>query len=58
MSISAFMRGICIGMVAGVALDMAASAYSPRRKTTVGKAMQRVGNAVDSALDDVSDRLH
>lgn len=47
---------MAIGMVAGVALDMVAPAISGR-KTTVGKAMQKVGNAVDTAIDDVSDRL-
>lgn len=56
MKATAFIRGMAIGMVAGVALDMVAPAIG-RRKTTVGRAMQKVGNAVDSAIDDVSDRL-
>ncbi|MBQ6974243.1 MAG: hypothetical protein IJQ17_05400 [Oscillospiraceae bacterium] len=56
MKATAFIRGMAIGMVAGVALDMVAPAIGGR-KTTVGKAMQKVGNAVDTAIDDVSDRL-
>lgn len=56
MKATAFIRGMAIGMVAGVALDMVAPTFG-RRKTTVGKAMQKVGNAVDTAIDDVSIRL-
>ena len=58
MSLSGFCRGLFIGMAAGVAVDMVAGTTQKRRKTTVGKAMQRMGNAMDSALDDISDRLH
>ena len=58
MNLSAFVRGMCVGMIAGAAVDMMASSSKNQRKTTVGKAMQRVGNSMDSALDDISDRLH
>ena len=58
MKLSAFCRGLLIGAAAGIAIDMMGCAAQDRRKTTVGKAMQRMGNAMDSALDDISDRLH
>lgn len=58
MKISAFCRGLLIGAAAGITIDMMGYATQSRRKTTVGKAMQRMGNAMDSALDDISDRLH
>lgn len=58
MKISAFCRGLLIGAAVGIAIDMMGCATQTRRKTTVGKAMQRMGNAMDSALDDISDRLH
>ena len=58
MNMPAFFRGLIVGMVAGAAVDMMASGTQKYRKTTVGKAMQRMGNAMDSALDDISDRLH
>ena len=58
MKISAFCRGLLIGAAAGVTIDMMGYATQRRRKTTVGKAMQRMGNAMDSALDDISDRMH
>ena len=58
MKIPAFCRGLLIGAAAGVAIDMMSCATQNRRKTTVGKAMQRMGNAMDSALDDISEHLH
>lgn len=58
MNIPVFFRGLVIGMVAGAAVDMMACSTQKRRKTAVGKAMQRVGNAMDTALDDISDCLH
>ena len=41
MNLTAFLRGVCVGMVAGAAVDMAARPYPKPRKTVVGKAMQR-----------------
>ena len=49
---------VCVGMVAGAAADMAAHPYPKTRKTAVGKAMQRMGNALDSALVTVTSMLH
>ena len=53
MNMTAFLRGVCVGMVAG-----AAHPYPKPRKTVVGKAMQRVGNTLDSALVTVTSMLH
>ena len=58
MNMTAFLRGVCVGMVAGAAADMAAHPYPKARKTAVGKAMQRVGNTLDSALVTVTSMLH
>ena len=57
MNMTAFLRGVCVGMVAGAAADMAAHPYPKARKTAVGKAMQRMGNALDSALVTVTSML-
>ena len=58
MNLTAFLRGVCVGMVAGAVVDMAAHPYPKSRKTAVGKAMQRVGNTLDSALVTVTSMLH
>ena len=58
MNMTAFLRGVCVGMVAGAAADMAAHPYPKVRKTAVGKAMQRMGNALDSALVTVTSMRH
>ena len=58
MKISAFCRGLLIGAAAGIAIDMMGCATQNRRKTSVGKAMQRLGNAMDTALDDITDHLN
>ncbi len=58
MNMTAFLRGVCVGMVAGAAADMAAHPYPKARKTAVGKAMRRMGNALDSALVTVTSMLH
>ena len=54
MKITSFAWGLGVGMVAGVVVDMVAYPWPKARKTTVGKAMQRVGNAVDAVVDDVN----
>ena len=58
MNMTAFLRGVCVGMVAGAMMDMAAHPGPKVRKTAVGKAMQRMGNALDSALVTVTSMLH
>ncbi|MBQ0037299.1 MAG: hypothetical protein KBS74_01360 [Clostridiales bacterium] len=54
MNTTTFVRGVCIGMVAGAVVDMIVNPRPQARKTTVGKAMQRMGNAMDSAMDTVT----
>ena len=54
MKLGSFTWGLGVGMLAGVVVDMVASPWPRTRKTTVGKAMQRMGNAVDSAVDGVN----
>jgi len=54
MKLGSFTWGLGVGMLAGVVVDMVASPWPKTRKTTVGKAMQRMGNAVDSAVDGVN----
>ena len=58
MSMTAFLRGVCVGMVAGAMMDMAAHPGPKVRKTAVGKAMQRLGNAMDSAWVSVTSKMH
>ena len=58
MNIPTLIRGLAVGVVAGAAIDMMACSTQKHRKTTVGKALQRMGNAMDTALDGISDRLH
>ena len=57
MKLGSFTWGLGVGMLAGVVVDMVASPWPRTRKTTVGKAMQRMGNAVDSAVDGVSNMM-
>jgi len=49
--------GMGLGLVAGAIVGAAMLSRPEARKTTVGKAMQRVGNAVDSAVESVSDMM-
>lgn len=57
MSMSAFFRGMCIGLVAGAAIDMLACGDMKSKKKCVCKAMHRVGHAMDCALDDMKSML-
>lgn len=52
-----FLYGLCAGMVTGALLEIIVLPRPRCRKTAVGKAMQRVGNAMDQALESVSDKL-
>lgn len=58
MKIPAFVGGMCVGMVAGAMMDMAAHPGPKVRKTAVDKAMQRLGNAMDSAWVSVASKMH
>ena len=50
--VSTFVTGVCVGMVAGALVEVMVIPRPKTRKTAVGKAMQRMGNAVDSAHGD------
>ena len=54
MNTTTFVRGVCVGMVTGAVVDMIVHPKANSRKTTVGKAMQRMGNAMDSAMDSIN----
>ena len=53
LKLSSFAWGLGVGMVAGVMLDMVTAPRPQKRKTAVGKALQRVGNAMDQTISDV-----
>ena len=55
MKIAAFVSGLCIGRVAGATVDRLSSDRTARR--AVSKTMERMGKAMDSALDDVKSCL-
>ncbi len=58
MNLSTFTKGVCVGMVAGVMLDMATTPRPKTRKTSIGKIMQNVGNAMDRTLTDMRHIMH
>ena len=57
MQITTFWRGVGVGMVTGVVVGVMMPPHPKARKTAVGKAMQRMGYAMDSAIDTVSDMM-
>ena len=57
MTMSGFLRGMAIGVVAGVAVDMVANSKA-MRKTGLGKTMQSVGCAMDDMICDVKHAIH
>ncbi len=48
-----FWLGMGAGMMAGAALGMVASANRDPMKTQVGKSIQKLGLAVDHAVDNI-----
>lgn len=52
MTMTGFLKGMAIGMVAGAAVDMAANSKALRR-TDWGKAMQSAGAAIDDVICSV-----
>ncbi len=56
--VSTFVTGVCVGMVAGALVEVMVIPRPKTRKTAVGKAMQRMGNAVDSALDTGAEKMN
>ena len=53
MTMCGFLKGMAVGMVAGIAADMAINSKA-MRKTEIGKAMHKVGSAMDDMICDVS----
>jgi hypothetical protein len=53
----AFLRGVGVGLVAGVAMDMAVNPRPKPRKTAVGKTMEKMGAVMDSAIQSVSSMM-
>ena len=58
MSAGSFLRGMGVGVVAGIVADMVVNPHPKSRKTTVGKTMEKLGNAMDSALESVTSMKH
>ena len=56
MTMGSFLRGMAVGAVAGIAADMLLRPNA-RPKTEVGKALQSVTDAVDSAASDVMRKM-
>ena len=52
MQMNSFIRGMVLGLAAGAAVDMLCC-RGTHGKTSVGRAMHRFGDAVDSAVGDV-----
>ena len=55
--VSTFVTGVCVGMVAGALVEVMVIPRPKTRKTAVGKAMQRMGNALDTAMEAVAKKL-
>ncbi len=53
MKCAAFLRGMGAGVIVGAAVGMAISPRQKSMKTCVGRTMQSMSNAMDSALEDL-----
>lgn len=59
MNLTAFLRGVCVGMVAGAGGGYGGAPLPEAQKNRCGQGpMQRVGNTLDSALVTVTSMLH
>lgn len=52
-----YLCGMGAGLLVGAIVSAAVLTQPEARKTAVGKTMQRVGNAVDQAVESVSDMM-
>ncbi len=57
MCINRFLCGMAVGVVVGVTAELIVCPRPKCRKTAVGQAMQRMGNALDSAMETVAETL-
>ena len=55
--VSTFVTGVCVGMVAGALVEVMVIPRPKTRKTAVGKAMQRMGNALDTVMVAVAKKM-
>ncbi len=53
MHCAAFMRGMGAGLIVGAAVSMAVTSRQRSMKTCVGRTMQSMSQAMDSALEDL-----
>ncbi len=57
MKMCLFMRGMAVGIVAGVLLDNALRPSPKFKRTQAGKAVRRLSCAVEDAVDELCTRL-
>ena len=57
MCMNRFLWGMAAGVVVGVTAELIVCPRPNCRKTAVGQAMQRMGNALDSAMETVAETL-
>lgn len=57
MKLGTFMRGMAVGVAAGVLLDTALRPSPQFRKTQAGKAIRRLTCALDDAVNEVCAKL-
>ena len=57
--VSTFVTGVCVGIVAGALVEvMVIPPAEDEKKPLWAKTMQRMGNAVDSALETVAEKMN
>lgn len=54
---SPFLWGMSAGILVGVTAELIVCPRPKCRKTAVGQAMQRMGNALDTAMEAVAKKL-
>ena len=54
---SPFLWGMAAGILVGVTAEMIVCPRPKCRKTAVGQAMQRMGNALDTTMEAVAKKL-
>ena len=53
-----FLRGICVGALAGAAVGALMLVGDCSAKTRAGNTMRAMGNAVDDVVDNISHKFH
>lgn len=51
---SDFVRGMCIGALAGAAVEVVMLANTKSARTQANKTMRAMGNAVDDVMDNIT----